>query len=170
MKLLASLAGGLAGAVTVTLLHEIIRKIDPSAPRMDLVGKAVTEKLMHKAGQHVPEAGQLYATSLAGSIMANALYYSLAGLGHRSPLSVGSMLGLTAGAGAVTLPGKLGLNGVHSSGSKKRKWMTMALYFAGGLVAAAVTRSIENHRKPKHIVSPYNPPEQAYKPILDIMV
>ena len=169
MKLLASLAGGLAGAVTVTLLHEMIRKIDPSAPRMDLVGKAVTEKLMHKAGQH-PGENQLYATSLAGSIMANTLYYSLAGLGHKNLLSVGSMLGLTAGAGAVALPGKLGLNGIHSSGSRKRKWMTMALYVAGGLVAAAVTRRLEKRRNNKHIVSPYNPPEQAYKPILDIMV
>jgi hypothetical protein len=169
MKLLASLAGGLAGAVTVTLLHEMIRKVDPSAPRMDLVGKHVTEKLMHKAGKPSPGENQLYATSLAGSIMANTLYYSLAGLGHKNLLSVGSMLGLTAGAGAVALPGKLGLNGIHSSGSTKRKWITMALYLAGGLVAAAVTRGIEK-RKNKHIVSPYNPPEQAYKPILDIMV
>ena len=168
MKLLASLVGGLAGAVTITLLHEIIRKFDPSAPRMDLVGKAVTEKLMHKAGQH-PGKKQLYASSLVGSIMANTLYYSLAGLGAKSPVSVGSMLGLTAGAGAVTLPSKLGLNGVHSSGSTKRKWMTMALYVTGGLVAAAVTRRIEK-RQNKHIVSPYNPPEQAYKPILDIIV
>jgi len=167
MKLLASLAGGLAGAVTITLLHEIIRKIDPSAPRMDLVGKAVTEKLMHKAGQH-PGKKQLYASSVAGSIMANTLYYSLAGLGHK-PLSVGSMLGLTAGAGAVALPAKLGLNGAHSNGSMKRKWITMALYLTGGLVAAAVTRRIEKRRN-KHIVSPYNPPEQAYKPILDIIV
>jgi hypothetical protein len=79
------------------------------------------------------------------------------------------MLGLTAGAGAVALPAKLGLNGVHSSGSMKRKWMTMALYLTGGLVAAAVTRRIEKRRN-KHIVSPYNPPEQAYKPILDIIV
>jgi hypothetical protein len=168
MKLLASLAGGLAGAVTVTILHEIIRKIDPSAPRMDLVGKAVTEKLMHRAGQQSMGKKQLYASSLAGSIMANTLYYSLAGLGHK-PLSVGSMLGLTAGAGAVTLPGKLGLNGMHGSGSMKRKWMTMALYFTGGLVAAAVTRQIERRQK-RHLVSPYNPPEQAYKPILDIIV
>jgi len=168
MKLLASLVGGLAGAVTITVLHEIIHKIDPSAPRMDLVGKAVTEKLMQRTGKPAMGKKQLYAGSLAGSIMANTLYYSLAGLGHK-PLSVGSMLGLTAGAGAITLPAKLGLNGIHSSGSMKRKWMTMALYFTGGLVAAAVTRRIEKRRN-KHIVSPYNPPEQAYKPILDIIV
>lgn len=170
MKLLASLAGGLAGAVTVTLLHEVIRKIDPSAPRMDLVGKAVTEKLMQKAGKHIPTSNKLYATSLAGSIMANTLYYSLAGLGHKNLLSIGSMLGLTAGAGAVTLPAKLGLNGIHSSGTSKRRWMTLALYMTGGLVAAAVTRRLEKRRNKKHLVSPYNPPEQAYKPILDIMV
>lgn len=169
MKLLASLAGGLAGAVTVTVLHELIRKVDPSSPRMDLVGKAVTEKLMQKAGQPSPSRNQLYATSLAGSIIANALYYSLAGLGHKNLLSLGSMLGITAGAGAVTLPGKLGWNGIHSSGTTKRKWMTIALYVAGGLVAAAVTRRLERDKN-NHLVSPYNPPEQAYKPILDIIV
>ena len=170
MKLLASLVGGLAGAVTVTLLHEIIRKINPSAPRMDLVGKVVTEKLMQKAGKPGSTSNKIYATSLAGSLMANTLYYSLAGLGQKNLLSMGSMLGLTAGAGALTLPAKLGLNGIHSSNTSKRKWMTLALYMAGGLVAAAVTRSIEKRKNKKHLVSPYNPPEQAYKPILDIMV
>lgn len=170
MKLLASLAGGFAGAVTVTLLHEVIRKIDPSAPRMDLVGKAVTGKLMHKAGKHIPTSNKVYATSLASSLMANTLYYSLAGLGQKNLLSVGSMLGLTAGAGAVTLPAKLGFNGIHGRNTSKRKWMTLALYMIGGLVAAAVTRRLEKRRNKKHLVSPYNPPEQAYKPILDIMV
>jgi hypothetical protein len=169
MKLLASLVGGLAGAVTVTILHETIRKIDPKAPRMDLVGKKAIGKLMNMAGNQHPSDNQLYATSLAGSIMANTLYYSLAGLGYKSPVSIGSVLGVAAGAGAVTLPHKLGLNGVHSSDTNKKKWITMGLYLVGGLVAAAVTRRIEKRAK-KQLVSPYNPPEQAYKPILDIMV
>ncbi|AXY76704.1 hypothetical protein D3H65_23105 [Paraflavitalea soli] len=33
MKLLTSLAGGLAGTLSVTILHRLLRKIDPSVPR-----------------------------------------------------------------------------------------------------------------------------------------
>lgn len=38
MKLLNSLAGGLAGTLSVTILHGLIRKIDPSVPRPAPVG------------------------------------------------------------------------------------------------------------------------------------
>ena len=45
MKVLASLAGGLAGAITVTVLHEMFRKSDSSAPRLDKLGETATQKL-----------------------------------------------------------------------------------------------------------------------------
>lgn len=38
MKLLNSLAGGLAGTLSVTVLHGLVRKIDPSVPRPAPVG------------------------------------------------------------------------------------------------------------------------------------
>lgn len=38
MKLLNSLAGGLAGTLSVTILHRLVRKIDPSVPRPAPVG------------------------------------------------------------------------------------------------------------------------------------
>lgn len=169
MKLLASLAGGLAGAITVTILHEVIRKIDPSAPRLDLVGEKATQKLVQKTGYHPPTGNKLYATSLAGSILANTLSYSLAGISGKRPLSVGTIMGATMGFGAVTLPGKLGLNGTHTSRDQKKKWMTIILYIAGGLVASSVARRIEK-RKKKQKVSPYKAPDEAWKPVLDIVV
>jgi hypothetical protein len=169
MKVLASLAGGLAGAITVTLLHEVIRKIDPSAPRLDLVGQKATEKLAQKTGYKPPTGNNLYATSLAGSILANTLSYSLAGLGGKRPLSVGTIMGATMGLSAVALPDKLGLNGHHVKDDQRKKWITMILYIAGGLVASAVARQVEK-RKKKRIVSPYKAPDEAWKPVLDIMV
>ena len=38
MKLLNSVAGGLAGTLSVAILHRLIRKIDPSVPRPAPVG------------------------------------------------------------------------------------------------------------------------------------
>jgi hypothetical protein len=38
MKLLTSLAGGLAGAITVTILHKLARSVDRSAPRLANLG------------------------------------------------------------------------------------------------------------------------------------
>jgi len=169
MKVLASLAGGLAGAITVTLLHEVIRKIDPSAPRLDLVGEKATEKLIQKAGKTPPVGNKLYATSLAGSLLANTLSYSLAGISGKRPLSVGTIMGATMGLSAVTMPNKLGLNGHHVANESKKKWMTIVLYIAGGLVASAVAHQIEK-RKKKRIVSPYKAPDEAWKPVLDIVV
>ena len=169
MKVLASLAGGLAGAITVTLLHEVVRKLDPSASRLDLVGEKATQKLVQKAGKIPPSGNKVYATSLAGSLLANTLTYSLAGISGKRPLSVGTIMGATMGISAVTLPHKLGLNGHYAANESRKKWMTIVLYIAGGLVASAVARRIEK-RKKKPIVSPYKSPDEAWKPVLDIMV
>jgi len=98
MKLLASLAGTLAGAATVIVLNQVIRKINPAL--------ANTQK---------------------------------------------------------------GANSLHNDRTIKQKLMVTAVYVAGSLVATAVTRRLKKSTK-KSIVSPYNPPEQAYKPILDIIV
>jgi hypothetical protein len=170
MKLMASLVGGLAGAITVTILHELTRKVDPSAPRLDLVGESAAQKLAQKAGYTPPTGNSLYASSLAGSLLTNTLSYSLAGVSGKKPLSIGTIVGAVMGYGAVKLPKKLGLSNVHTDGSSKRRWLTVALYITGGLVASAVTRRLEKKRQQRHIVSPYKSPDEAWKPVLDIVV
>jgi hypothetical protein len=50
-----------------------------------------------------------------------------------------------------------------------KKWMTIGLYVAGGLVCAAALRWLKN-RKKQSIVSPLNPPVESYKPVIDITV
>src|SRR6186713_221892 len=122
MKVLASLAGGLAGAITVTLLHEIFRNVDPaSAPRLNKLGEQANKKLAKLSGANPPEGNNLYSTSMAGSILANTLTYSLSGLTGKKPFSVGTLLGAAMGWGAVKLPPKMGLKSKFSAGSNKRK-------------------------------------------------
>lgn len=150
MKLLISLAGGLAGAISVTILHELIRKIDHSAPRLD--------------------RNNLFATSLAGDIISNTLYYSLAGTRIKKSMSAGSILGLGAGLSALTLPKKPGLDTAAVNQTLTRKLITVGLYLTGGLVAAGVMRWLEKRGNKKTEVPTIKAPREAYKPVLDITV
>ena len=69
MKLLNSLAGGLAGTLSVTILHGLVRKIDPSVPRPAPIG-AHRSNGMHS--RHLPGKHRLLMIGLtvAGGLIA----------------------------------------------------------------------------------------------------
>src|SRR4051812_1495341 len=102
-SVLKSLAGGLAGACALTLVHETMRRLDADAPRMDLLGMRALAKTMRAAHSEPPAEEKLFGLTLAGDIVANALYYSLAGC-DKSAWLRGSVLGLAGGIGGVMLP------------------------------------------------------------------
>ncbi|MGV3509864.1 MAG: hypothetical protein ACO1N7_11290, partial [Sphingobacteriaceae bacterium] len=111
MKLISSIGGGLAGACALTLLHEIVKRIDSEAPRMDLLGMQAVKKGIKKIDQPVPEDKQLYQIAMVSDIISNAIYYSLGVAGKRKYIwPKGALMGLTAGLGAVILPKSMGLN------------------------------------------------------------
>ncbi|GAB3823275.1 hypothetical protein GCM10028895_29990 [Pontibacter rugosus] len=83
--------------------------------------------------------------ALAGDVLSNSLYYSLAGTG-KDAWWRGAILGATAGAGAVLLPGPLGLGEEPSNRTTKTQAMTVGYYLLGGLVAAAIGYAISNER------------------------
>src|SRR5438270_6134231 len=139
MKTINALGGGLAGACAVSLIHETVRRIIPEAPRMDLLGKEAISRGLRASGLKAPKENQLFTLALAGDIVSNSLYFSLAGVGAEKNLWVkSSLLGLSAGIGAVLLPGPLGLNKEHSNKTLSTKLMTVGLYVAGALVTTAV--------------------------------
>jgi hypothetical protein len=144
MKLLAALASGMAGAVTVTVVHEIVKRIDPKAPRMDLLGMNALSKMMVKAGETPPNRRELFLYTMAGDLIANGLYYSLAGVGYKKPWLKGTLLGTAAGIGGVLLPKPLGLNPAYSARTTPTKLMTIGLYLIGGLVTSAIVKSLQN--------------------------
>ena len=49
-RLLAALIGGAAGAVTLTALHQILKRVTPDAPRADNLAKQALRKGLHAAG------------------------------------------------------------------------------------------------------------------------
>jgi hypothetical protein len=141
-KTLAGLAGGLAGAITLTLLAELLRKNFSGAPRLDKLGEEALDKTVSEiSGKHMT-ADRQYSTSMAADLISNTLYYSATAFKPASAVLTGAILGATAGAGAVKLPGRLGLNEDNTAGSPNKKLLTVALYTIGGLIAGLVTRRL----------------------------
>lgn len=146
MKILPSLAAGLAGALALTALHETVRRLRPrDAPRMDLLGERALRQLLAKVDADQPDDQEAYFLTMAGDVVSNALYFSLVGSGkHTGRRSL--LLGLAAGVGGVVLPGPLGLGTAPSNRTPQTQAMTVAWYTVGGVVAGAVARALRPRR------------------------
>jgi len=143
MRLVDGLIGGLAGALSVTILHELTRKYYAGAPRLDKLGEQAAEKIIEATGNKAPNEKELYGPAMAGDLVANALYYGFAAANTKNPVRTAGILGVSAGLGAINLPGTLGLNEKHASGTTERKLITLALYTIGGLVTGAVIKMMQ---------------------------
>ncbi len=140
MKILPSLAAGLAGALALTALHETVRRLRPQdAPRMDVLGERGLRKLLRLEDLPQPDHETVYSATMLGDVLTNGLYYSLVGSGRHS-LGRGVGLGVLAGVGGVLLPGPLGLGTAPSRRTPQTEAMTIAWYTIGGLVAGLVGR------------------------------
>ena len=104
---------------------------------MDLLGEEALEKGLDKIGIAPDDEEKLHNAALAGDILFNALFFSLAAT-TISSCSKGTLLGIAAGAGAVMLPGKLGLNPEHSNKTVQTKVLTVVLYAIGGYAAGKI--------------------------------
>lgn len=145
MKIVSALGGGIAGALALTLLHETVRRINADAPRMDLLGMQALAKSLQRLNTQIPDDDKLFRITMAGDILSNSLYYSIAGVGGENRAILrGTLLGLAAGIGAVYLPKPLGLNPAPSNRTFQTTFMTIVLYLAGGLVAGAAGKLLEN--------------------------
>ena len=147
MKLLPSLAAGFAGALALTALHEVARRLRPhDAPRMDVLGERGLRKILNLADLPQPAEGVAYTATMLGDILSNGLYYSLVGSGKHS-LQRGLLLGTAAGVGGVLLPGPMGLGEAPSNRTPQTQAMTVAWYTVGGLVAGAVAQALRQRRR-----------------------
>lgn len=141
----AAFASGAAGAVVLTALHETMRRAVRYAPRMDIVGMRALARVMRAAGATVSDDVTLHRVALAGDLIANSLYYAaVPGGSPRETWARGAALGLVAGAGALALPEPLGLGQPPHSQRTRNRLMTVGLYLAGGLAAAAVAGLMRN--------------------------
>ena len=141
-----ALLAGLAGAATVTLLNESVRRVRADAPRMDVLGRVALGKSMDAAGIDRPGPRRMQQLALAGDIVSNTMYYSMVGcpaLGG-SAMTRGMALGAAAGIGAIALPGVLGLPQWPTRRSGSTAVMAFGWYFAAGLAAGAAMTALES--------------------------
>ena len=142
MKLLHAFAAGLAGAVTLTIAHQLLHKIVDDAPRMDLMGEEALNKIADKVDVDIPKEKQ-FGITMAGDIAGNTLYYALAEIGKTKYATTrGGLMGLLAGIGGVFLPKHIGLTNEYSDRTFKTQLMTIGLYTLGGLVAGKVADTL----------------------------
>jgi len=145
MKISAAAAGGLAGTITVASLHEALRRITPNAPRMDLLDMELIRKGLKNMNKEVPSEAELQRWAVGSELFCDTAYYGLAGIGgKKSALLRGALLGLVAGITAVVLPKSFGLHEELSNKTLSTRLMTIGLYLAGGLVAAATAQLVNN--------------------------
>lgn len=148
MNATTALAGGLAGAATITLIHESIKRVVPEAPRMDRLGMQAISKGLKKAGKKVPKEDALFTAAMVGDLLSNAIFYSAAGIGsEKNVWKRSAALGLAAGLGAVLLPRPMGLNEKHSNRTVATQLMTVGLYVTGALVTTAVIKLLNRKKQ-----------------------
>jgi len=142
-KLITSFVGGLAGAIALNIIHQTVKAVDHYAPRVDLVGEEALTKGMEAIGLTPPTGNALFIATLTGDVISNALYYSAIGFGKKKNLVFhGTVIGLAAGVGALTLTEPLGLSDAPVTRTDKTKLLTVAWYTIGGIVAGSVMKAL----------------------------
>ncbi|KFE71229.1 hypothetical protein [Hyalangium minutum] len=142
-RFLSALGPGLAGALSVTLIHEGARRVLSHPPRMDVLGKRSLKKGLRWFGVRPSHGRRLHRQALVGDIISNSLFYALVALGRpRRPYLRGVLLGTLAGVGAVLLPPFLGLGRSPRRAKRSTALLTVAWYLLGGLSAARATRTV----------------------------
>ena len=142
-----SVASGLVGAGTLTVIHELGRRNHPDAPRMDIVGVRAIRQICQAAGMRTMGSQRLHQLALFGDLLVNSIYYAaVPGRTAAATWSRALGLGLAAGVGALTLPKPLGLGAPPRNDRCANQLMTIAWYMAGGLAAAIVAETWERTR------------------------
>lgn len=142
-KITSSILGGLAGAVALNILHQVVKSFNHDAPRVDLIGEEALTRSMEAMGLKPPTGDALFLATLAGDIVSNSIYFSTIGFGKKKYLSIsGAAIGLTAGIGALKLTAPMGLSDAPVTRTDKTKVLTVLWYTFGGLVAAAAIKAL----------------------------
>lgn len=136
-----ALAAGAVGVATVTALNEGGRRVWDRAPRIELLGQRAVGRLARAAGFR-PRRREQFALALLGELIADGAYFALAGMTARRPLAAGAALGVLAGAGALVLPGPLGLGTRPTRRTAATAWATVAWYLAAGVAAGYAARAV----------------------------
>lgn len=142
-----NIVSGLVGAIMLNVVHQLGKKVDKDAPRIDQIGEEAVSKSIRTVGYHPPRGNKLFLATLAGDLIANSIYYSLIGKGKRENLLLrGIIYGAVAGIGALTLTKPMGLDDQPVNRTTKTKALTIGLYILGGVITVFAHRLINGRR------------------------
>ncbi len=142
-RILAAIAGGAAGAATLTVLNELLKRVTPQAPRLDNLARQGLRKTISGTGATPPNGDTLHWGSLAGDFAANTAYYGTAlAFGPGVAKWLAPVLGAGAGVGSVVIPAPVGLDTNQTARTEMTKMLAVGLYLAGGVAAAATYRAV----------------------------
>ncbi|MBD8081513.1 hypothetical protein [Chryseobacterium caseinilyticum] len=137
--MLKKMIAGLGGAVALNLLHEIVRKTCKDVPHINELGEEALSKMTDRTALEINNPNQLYAATLAGDVISNAVYYATTATTHNLAS------GLLAGVGAIALPQKLGLDPDPVASTNKKKIMTVGYYLFGAIVTKLIYDQIKDN-------------------------
>ena len=147
MVLNKSILSGVAGAIVLNVVHQLVKKVDKDAPHIDKIGEEGLSKSIKTVGYEPPRGNKLFAATLVGDLVANSIYYSLIGKGKRENLLLrGIVYGAVAGIGALTLTKPMGLDDRPVNRTTKTKAMTIGWYVLGGVVTGLAHKLINSRR------------------------
>ena len=138
-----SLLAGIAGALALTAVHQLARRVTANAPRMDVLGERAVNATSEALGRRPPSEPAAYRLALAGDLLANTVYYSMIACGREARLWTRAVtLGVGAGVGALVLPQRIGLGIPPRSWDRSNQAMTVGWYLIGALTTACTAECL----------------------------
>jgi hypothetical protein len=139
-----NMLGGMIGAIALNAIHQVAKRIDPEAPEIDKIGEQALSKTIRATGNEPPHGNNLFLATLGSDIAANAMYFSLTGIGGKKNMLLrGAVLGAAAGIGTLQLTKPLGLDDAPVKKSMRTQVMTVSWYLLAGLITAGVLKAIK---------------------------
>jgi hypothetical protein len=135
-----ALLSGATAAVSLTILHEGLRRVVPHSPRADILGMRGLAAGARRLGFHPPE--HLHEWALVSDLFANTAYYSAVGLAAKSPVAAGAAIGAVAGIGLLALPGPMGLGSAPVNRTLQTQLIGAGLYLTAGLIAGCLYQAL----------------------------
>lgn len=145
MSKVAALIGGIAGALVIKGIHELVKKIDSDVPHFESMDLDTPQKNNFLSGDS-DTPPKFFSGGITGDIFNNAIHSSISGLSDHSTDVKTGLLGVASGIGAIYIPEVLGLNKEHHGASEKKHEALRAIYGLAGVFIAGKVIEWVNER------------------------
>ena len=144
-RFFAVLGAGFAGAASLSILNEISRRLDPKAPRLELLGERALATGLRRAGARRPRSTKLRRLGILSDLIANSIVYGALFAGRPRPWRRGTLGGLVAGAAALLAAPALGIDRRLRTAPAATQ-LALARYIGAGLAASALYSGLAAER------------------------